>query len=83
MVIGGRTFYKDKGEWRMRAMKGSVYDPHVDEYCSLLDEIERLRKELADWKKVVEYEHAGFCGCCGQDESHLLNTLEVYVRNNE
>ena len=47
------------------------------------DEIERLRKELADWKKVAEYEHAGFCGCCGQDESHLLNTLEVYVRNNE
>jgi hypothetical protein len=45
------------------------------------DEIERLRKELADWKKVAEYEHAGFCGCCGQDESHLLNTLEVYVRN--
>lgn len=44
------------------------------------DEIERLRKELADWKKVAEYEHAGFCGCCGQDESHLLNTLEVYVR---
>ena len=51
------------------------------ERYQLLDEIERLRKELADWKKVAEYEHAGFCGCCGQDESHLLNTLEVYVRN--
>ena len=44
------------------------------------NEIERLRAELVDWKKVASYEHAGYCSCCGSDENHLLHTLENYVR---
>jgi hypothetical protein len=65
---------------RLRKSVNDVYFSYSD-VLEAADEIERLRAELADWKKVAEYEHAGFCGCCGQDESHLLNTLEVYVRN--
>ena len=51
ITVGGRTYYKDLGEWRIRATEGSVYDPYVGEYWNLLDEIERLR---ADMKELLE-----------------------------
>jgi hypothetical protein len=46
ITIGSRTYYKNLGEWRIRATEGSVYDPYVGEYWNLLDEIERLRADL-------------------------------------
>ena len=51
ITVGGRTYYKDLGEWRIRATEGSVYDPYVGEYWNLLDEIVRLRAELDAYRE--------------------------------
>jgi hypothetical protein len=46
ITIGDRHYYKQLGEWRLKAHAGSAYDTYTNECCSpLLDEIERLRKD--------------------------------------
>lgn len=49
IVIGDRHYYKQSGEWRLKAQNKGAYDTYTNECCSpLLDEIERLRNALAE-----------------------------------
>ncbi len=46
ITIDNRCYYKQLGEWRLKAHTGGAYDTYTNECCSpLLDEIERLRKD--------------------------------------
>ena len=46
IVIGDRHYYKQSGEWRLKAQNKGAYDTYTNECCSpLLDEIEQLRKD--------------------------------------
>ncbi len=47
IAIDDRHYYKQSGEWRLKAHTDGAYDTYTNECCSpLLDEIERLRAEL-------------------------------------